>query len=130
MLRDKKSGLLIAGIGGCFNYNKGENQYTEFQMYIKLFKLIPRLFWNKIFHGRYLDIFLTHTPPFGYNDRKDICHRGFKAFLWFLDKFKPPYMIHGHIHLYDRNEKREIKYKNTRIINVYDYYLLNLEVNK
>ena len=124
----KKTGLLIAGMGGSINYNKGENQYTDSQMYMKLFRLIPRLIWNKIVHGRYLDIFLTHSPPRGFNDREDLCHRGFKSFLWFLEKFKPRYMIHGHIHLYDRNDPREIQYKETRIINVYDYYVLNLEI--
>ncbi|MDA3809060.1 MAG: metallophosphoesterase [Spirochaetaceae bacterium] len=128
VIREKKSGLLIAGMGGSINYNKGENQYTENQMYFKLFKMIPRLVLNKIIYGRYLDIFLTHSPPRGYNDREDPCHKGFKAFLWFLDKFKPSYLIHGHIHLYDRNAKREIKYKETRIINVYDYYVLDLEI--
>lgn len=128
IIREKKTGLLIAGMGGSINYNKGENQYTDSQMYFKLFRLIPRLLWNKIVHGRYLDIFLTHSPPRGLNDREDPCHRGFKSFLWFLEKFKPRYMLHGHIHLYDRNEPREIQYKETRIINVYDYYVLNLEI--
>ena len=128
VIREKKSGLLIAGMGGSINYNNGENQYTDSQMYFKLFKLIPRLLWNKVFHGRYLDIFLTHSPPKGYNDKEDPCHRGFKSFLWFLEKFKPKYLLHGHIHLYDRNEPREIQYKETRIINVYDYYQLELEI--
>lgn len=128
VLREKKSGLLIAGMGGSINYNNGGNQYTDSQMYFKLFKLIPRLLWNRIFHGRFLDIFLTHSPPRGYNDREDPCHKGFKSFLWFIDKFKPTYMIHGHIHLYDRNEPREIRYKKTRIINVFDYFELELEL--
>lgn len=128
VIREKKSGLIIVGMGGSINYNHGENQYTDWQMYWKLFRLIPRLIFNRIFYGRYLDIFLTHSPPRGYNDREDPCHRGFKAFLWFLDKFKPKYMIHGHIHLYDRNEPREIIYKNTRIINVFDYYVLEPEI--
>ena len=126
--KEKKTNLLIAGMGGSINYNNGENQYTDSQMYIKLFKLVPRLLWNKLVHGRYLDIFLTHSPPRGYNDREDPCHRGFKSFLWFLEKFKPTYLIHGHIHLYDRNAMRELKYKETTIINVYDYYLLELEI--
>jgi len=128
VIREKKTGLLIAGMGGSINYNNGENQYTDLQMYLKLFKLIPRLLWNKVFYGRYLDIFLTHSPPRGYNDREDPCHRGFKSFLWFLEKFKPKFLIHGHIHLYDRNKPREIQFQRTRIINVYDYYQLELEI--
>jgi uncharacterized protein len=128
VIREKKTGLIIAGMGGSINYNNGENQYSDTQMYFKLFKMIPRLLWNKVFHGRYLDIFLTHSPPRGYNDRNDPCHKGFKSFLWFLEKFKPQFLIHGHIHLYDRNEPREIQFKETRIINVYDYYQLELEI--
>jgi len=126
IFKEKKSGLLIAGMGGSIDYNHGENQYTDNQMYFKLLKMVPRLLMNKILYGRYLDIFLTHSPPRGYNDREDPCHRGFKSFLWFLDKFKPAYLIHGHIHLYDRNIKREIIYNETRIINVYDYYVLEI----
>lgn len=128
IFREKKTGLIIAGMGGSINYNNGENQYTDAKMYLKLFKLIPRLLWNKVFYGRYLDIFLTHSPPKGYNDKEDPCHRGFKSFLWFLEKFKPQFLIHGHIHLYDRNEPREVQFKETRIINVYDYYQLELEI--
>lgn len=130
VIRDRKSKLIIVGMGGSIDYNHGENQYTDTQMYLKIFRLVPRLLLNRIFYGRYLDIFLTHSPPRGLNDREDPCHRGFKAFVWFLDMFKPPYMLHGHIHLYDRNEPREIKYKKTRIINVFDYYILEPEIKK
>lgn len=130
VIRDKKSGLIIAGMGGSIDYNHGVNQYTDSQMYSKLIRMIPRLLLNKVLYGRYLDIFLTHSPPRGMNDRQDPCHKGFKSFLWFLDKFKPQFMLHGHIHLYDRNEPREIKYKETRIINVFDYYVLEPEIKK
>lgn len=130
VIREKKTGLIIAGMGGSIDYNHGENQYTDAQMYFKLFRLIPKLLLNRLLYGRYLDIFLTHSPPRNFNDREDPCHRGFKSFLWFLDRFKPRYMIHGHIHLYDRNEPREIQYKETRIINVFDYYVLEPEINK
>ncbi|MBB6478394.1 metallophosphoesterase [Spirochaeta isovalerica] len=128
VIRDKKTGLIIVGMGGSIDYNHGVNQYTDSQMYLKLFRLIPRLLWNKLIHGRYMDIFLTHSPPRGLNDREDPCHRGFKSFVWFLDRFKPKYMLHGHIHLYERNIPREIQYKNTKIINVFDYYVLEPEL--
>ena len=55
----KKTPLLIVGASGCLKYNKGMAQYSDRQMKINLLKLVPRLFFNKIRYGRYLDIFLT-----------------------------------------------------------------------
>lgn len=123
----KINGLLIAGLGGSRRYNTGLNQFTEFQMYLNIFKLIPRLFWNRLLHGRYLDILLTHASPYEIGDRPDPCHRGFKAFRWFMTKFSPKYLLHGHIHLYDMNEQRIHHYKNSVVINVYDHFLLDTE---
>jgi Icc-related predicted phosphoesterase len=100
---EKNSGLLIGGLGGSMRYNNGENQYTEGQMFFKALKLLPRMLWNKLVHGRYLDILLTHASPRGIHDKPDKCHTGFKVFLWFMRWFKPKYLIHGHIHLYDIN---------------------------
>jgi Icc-related predicted phosphoesterase len=123
-----KTGLLIAGIGGSINYNNGENQFTDAQINLKLFKLIPRLLWNRVFHGRFLDILLTHSPPYGINDiSDDPCHRGFKPFLWFMRWFKPKYLLHGHVHLYNSNDTRHACYEETQIINVYDHYVLKIE---
>jgi uncharacterized protein len=129
IIRLKSKDLLIAGLGGSRRYNKDPSQYTEFQMYMKIFRLIPRLYWNKIRHGRYLDILLTHASPRKIHDKEDPCHKGFKSFLWFMDKFEPRYLLHGHIHLYSLNDKRVTQYKNTTIINTYDHYLLDFEVN-
>ncbi len=125
----KKQNLIIAGLGGSYRYNKGLNQYTELQMFLKILRLIPGLLWNKIRHGRYVDILLTHAPPRGIHDREDPCHRGFKSFLWFIDRFSPRYLLHGHVHLYSLNEKRQSLYKKTIIINTYDHFLLNYEEN-
>ena len=87
---------------------------------------MPRMLWNRMFHGRCVDILLTHAAPQGINDRNDRCHRGFKVFLWFMKFFKPKYLLHGHIHLYDINSPRIAQYKNTKIINVYSRYELEL----
>jgi Icc-related predicted phosphoesterase len=119
--------LLIAGLGGSRRYNQGDNQYTDFQMKIRILKLLPRLLYNKIRYGRYLDILLTHAAPRGIGDRDDPCHRGFDCFLWFMRKFKPRYLIHGHIHLYDAATKREHQYEDTTIINVFSHYILETE---
>jgi Icc-related predicted phosphoesterase len=123
----KIKGLLIAGLGGSMWYNGGPNQYTDFQMFWKVMKLVPRMLFNRLVHGRYLDIFLTHSPPLGIGDKEDRCHTGFKAFRWFLRRFRPRYMIHGHIHLYDLNAQRKNLYHETQILNVYNHLVLEIE---
>ena len=125
VLREKK--LLLAGASGCLRYNKGLCQYTNMEMNWLLIKMIPKLLWNKLRYGRFLDIFLTHAPPLGYNDKPDPCHKGFSSFHWFLRIFKPKYLIHGHIHLYDLQAVREVTFEKTKIINVYSHYVLNYE---
>jgi Icc-related predicted phosphoesterase len=120
-------GLIIAGLGGCRRYNRGENQFTELQMFLRIVRMIPALLWHRVFHGRALDILLTHASPYDINDRPDPTHRGFKVFRWFLRTFRPRYQLHGHVHLYDLNATRTAQYENTTIINVYDHYVLEIE---
>ena len=120
--------LLIAGLGGSKIYNGGANQYSELGMFFKILKLLPVLFYNRTFHGRWLDILLTHTPPKDIGDREDKCHEGFKIYRTFNKLFKPKYHLHGHIHLYDINAPREIQFINTKIINIYEHYILEIEV--
>ncbi|MFW5684127.1 MAG: metallophosphoesterase family protein [Spirochaetota bacterium] len=123
-------GLIIGGMGGCRRYNRGENQFTERQMFMRIVRMVPALLWHRIFHGRAIDIFLTHASPFGINDRSDPTHVGFKVFRWFLRTFKPRYQLHGHVHLYDLNAERVARYEETTIINVYDHYLLEIPVDE
>ncbi len=118
--------LLLVGASGSLKYNKGLAQYTEWEMRLRLLTLIPRLLWNKLRYGRYVDIFLTHSPPRHLGDREDPCHRGFACFRWFLERFSPKYMVHGHIHLYDLQEPRTTSYHQTQIINVFGHYILDL----
>ena len=120
-----EDGLILAGLGGSMRYNNGSNQFTDLEMYLEIFKIIPRLLWNRITYGRYVDILLTHAPPRGIHDKKDKCHLGFKAYLWFMKVFKPKYLVHGHIHLYDLADVRSTKWKDTTIINAYSHYVIN-----
>jgi len=126
----KEEGLIIAGIGGCMQYNRGPNQYSDFRIYLKLFKLVPLLLFHRIFHGRALDILLCHAPPRGIHDRQDLCHRGFKAFLWFMKTFRPKYLIHGHIHLYDLSDVRITQWAQTTVINAYSHYILHIDTTQ
>src|SRR5919199_3536859 len=95
-------GLLIAGLEGSIRYNnKPKYQYTEAQMRAKIAALSPALWLNKLRHGRYLDILVTHAPPYGIHDGSDHAHQGFRSFLWLIDHYRPDYLIHGHQHVYD-----------------------------
>ena len=120
----KEGNAIVAGLGGSMRYNRGYNQFTEFEMYREIIKMIPRLLWNRLIHGRFVDILLTHAPPKGIHDKKDICHWGFSAFLWFMKVFKPKYLVHGHIHLYDMGDKRCTKWENTTVINAYNHFVI------
>lgn len=120
--------LLVAGLGGSIKYNNGPNQFSEFEMVLKIFKILPKLVINRVFHGRWLDILLTHAPPRELGDREDRCHRGFKIFRTFLKLFKPRYLLHGHIHLYDINASREIQFMETKIVNIYEHQIIDIEV--
>ena len=131
---DPKTGnqrpLLIAGVSGSRRYNKGLCQYTDKQMKFKLIQLIPQLIKNKLKYGTYLDIFLTHASPRHIHDHEDPCHMGFDCFNWFLQKFKPSLMIHGHIHLYDMREERIGKYYDTTVINAYSHVVVEFPLNE
>jgi len=119
--------LIVAGLGGSMRYNNGSNQFTDFEMFFEIAKIIPRLLWNRLVHGRFLDILLTHAPPRGIHDKNDKCHWGFKIYLWFMKVFKPRYLVHGHIHLYDLCDVRCTKWESTTVINAYSHYVINLE---
>jgi Icc-related predicted phosphoesterase len=121
----KEEGLIIAGLGGSMRYNRGPNQFTEGEMYFEIAKLIPAMICNRIFHGRFLDILLTHAPPKGIHDQPDKCHWGFKAFRWFIKMFKPRYLVHGHIHLYDLADVRRTRCMETEVINAYGHYVID-----
>ncbi len=124
-------GLLIAGLEGSIRYRpEGEYQYSESEMFWKIARMIPRLIWNRIFKGRYLDILVTHAPPAGIHDAQDRCHQGFRQYLWFMKCFSPRYLIHGHTHLYMPSQQRQTRYKDTEVINAYGYVVLDVQPAK
>ena len=124
----REGNLLVAGVSGSIRYNAGLSQYTERQMLFKLLKMLPRLLVNKLKYGRFVDIFLTHAPPEGIHDKNDPCHRGFRCYLWFMRTFKPRFMVHGHIHLYDMQDVRVSRYFDTTVINAYSHHILDFGV--
>ncbi|PKO09920.1 MAG: hypothetical protein CVU40_08530 [Chloroflexi bacterium HGW-Chloroflexi-2] len=122
------TGLLLAGIEGCLRYNLGDFQYTQSEMWYLVYKLVPKLFFNKIRYGRFLDIFLSHAPPWKIHDQDDLPHQGIKAFRWLIKVFKPTYHLHGHIHVYRNDAVTMTRYMNTDVVNCYGYKELNFDI--
>jgi uncharacterized protein len=120
-------GLIILGLPGSMLYNRGSNQYSELAMSLRIALLVPRLLINLIFRGRGMDLVLTHSAPRGVHDRDDLCHRGFKCFLWLMRAFKPRWLVHGHIHLYDLADVRVSAYLGTTVINAFGHWVLDTE---
>lgn len=116
-------GLRFAGLGGSYRYRPdGIYMYTEKQMARRIRKL-----WWKIRKNKGIDVLVTHAPAFGLGDLDTLPHRGFRCFSKFLEKYRPRYMLHGHVH---RNYGFKIpvtqKYLGTTIINACGAYLLDL----
>ena len=115
-------GLKILGLGGSPLYSGGPHQYTERQMR----RRINRLRFKLHMTGG-VDIVLTHAPVRGYGDGDDLAHMGFEAFLPLLDKYKPRYLIHGHVHMsYRADLPRIYQYGETTILNGCERYVLDL----
>lgn len=116
------NGVRILGLGGCRKYHPGPHQYTELQMRMRIAKLRWRL-WRT---GG-VDIVVTHAPPEGLGDADDIAHWGFTALRELLDKYKPAYLVHGHVHMsYGYNIPRVIDHNGTKIINAYERYTIEI----
>ena len=116
------NGVRIVGLGGCRKYHPGPYQYTEWQMRRRIRKLRFRLWRHK---G--VDIVVTHAAPAGLGDAEDPAHWGFQALTDFLDKYRPAFLLHGHVHVtYGQNVPREIDYNGTRVINAFERYIIEI----
>lgn len=118
----KVNGLRILGLGGCPVYSGGPHQYTEREMRKRIRKLRFR-----IWLAGGVDIILTHSPATGYGNGEDYAHRGFECLVDLIDRYKPKYLIHGHVHMsYNTKMPRVLHRGETTIINAYERYVLDL----
>ena len=70
---------------------------------------------------------MTHAAPAGLGDAEDPAHWGFQALTDFLDKYRPAFLLHGHVHVtYGQNVPREIDYNGTRVINAFERYIIEI----
>ena len=116
------NGMRILGLGGSQMYSRGPHQYTERQMQRRIQRLTL-----KIRRAGGVDIVLAHAPVRGFGDGDDYAHMGFEAFLPLLDRYKPRYFIHGHVHMeYGRDIARMLRRGDTTIINACERYTLEV----
>lgn len=128
VVRDPLTGIIIAGLPGSPRYSDRDPvQFTEFQMKWHMLRMAPKLLWNRIRHGRAVDVLVTHAPPRDVGDREDEAHRGFQSMHTFIRWWKPRWHLHGHIHLWDRTIDPRQELHDTSIINVYPYQRLDLD---
>ena len=120
--------FLIGGFGGSIRYRPdGTNQYTQSEAYFRAFRLLPRLFLNRLNYGRALDILITHSPPYGIHDEETQAHQGLKAINWLLRVATPRYHFHGHTHFQRRNlSPSETTQNITKIVNVFPYKIIEV----
>lgn len=112
----------ITGFSGSRWYNGNMNQYTEQQMARHINKMRLAL-WRR---GG-VDLVVTHAPPRFIHDAEDPCHKGFRAFRKFIDKYQPGYFVHGHIHAHFSNDAERLTQSNaTSVINSYGYYVFEI----
>jgi len=119
-------GLLIAGLEGSMRYKQGPYQYTQRQMSRKAARLGIKVLRQRMLKGRHLDILITHAPPLAVHDAKDLCHTGFAAFVTFMQRHRPQYLIHGHIHMYDQLQPTTTQCGSTVVLNAFPYRVIDI----
>lgn len=116
-------GVRILGLGGSMRYSGGNHQYTDREMRKRVRKL-----WFQFLRRGGIDILVTHAPAYQLNDGRDLPHQGFKVFRMLMEKYKPKFFLHGHVHLsYGRQHKRYDKYLDTHIINAFGRCIFEFE---
>ncbi|WP_115944276.1 metallophosphoesterase family protein [Amycolatopsis thermalba] len=116
-------GLRIAGLGGSVRYNDGPNQWTQAQQARRARGLVRQAARRRRRDGRGVDFLLTHAPPRGVGDREDPPHRGFDCLHPVVERMRPDWLLHGHIHPYGEHP-REHRMGETRVRNVVGKHLI------
>lgn len=119
-------GLTFAGLEGSMRYNRSPIQYTEGEMLLKVMSMGPKMLFNRT-RGKRIDFLVTHSPPRGIHDADDLPHTGFKALLRYLEWYRPRYMVHGHVHTYDRRKETRTQYHDTCIMNINPVTILEVD---
>lgn len=116
--------LWIAGLEGSRRCGGKGHELTELQMLARGLRMAPRLLWNRVRHGRALDVLITHAPPAGVHEGADPCHRGYRTHRWLIRWFRPALALHGHIHPSYGVDVRPRWLGSTRVLNVFGSVVL------
>ncbi len=123
----KYNGLTFAGLEGSLQYNNGPIQYHEREMWWIVLRMALGMQLRRRQNGYGVDVLVTHASPFGIHDRKDVAHTGFKAFLTFMNWYRPRYLLHGHVHTWDRRDTVKTKYLDTCVMNINPVTVLDID---
>ncbi len=109
-------GLIFGGFEGSVRYK--ENPYAKMYTQEEAFELLKDF--------PYVDVFISHSPPFGINDEpNELAHQGFKALREYIEVKKPKYFLHGHT--YPKEEEIITNFMNTKIIYVFADKIIDLD---
>ncbi|OUP39820.1 metallophosphoesterase family protein [Olsenella sp. An188] len=115
-------GLRIMGLGGSIRYNDEVHGFTEAEMARKA----ARMALLASATGG-VDVIVTHAPLRGYGDLDDLPHRGFEALGRLIERTRPRYLLHGHVHMeYGRIERVREHPCGTTIVNACGSYVLDI----
>lgn len=120
-------GLTFVGLEGSIRYNNGTIQYTDNEMLQMVLMLGLRLRVRRQRYGHGVDVLVAHAPAQGIHDREDRPHHGFKAFLKFMEWYRPRYLLHGHVHTWDRRDTTRSVYLDTCVMNINPVTVLEID---
>lgn len=119
-------GVRVLGIGGSQRYKpRGRHQYTDPEMALRILPKYPGLIVNRLRFGQGIDLLVTHAPPLGIHDGRDLAHTGFRSFRRLMDLARPRMLVHGHIHARRNLEPTVSRYQDTMVCNIYPYRILH-----
>ena len=110
------------GLGGSIRYNPEVHGFTEAEMG----RRAARMALLASATGG-VDLLVTHAPARGYGDLDDLPHRGFEACGTLLERTRPRYLLHGHVHMeYGRIERVREHPCGTTLVNCCGSYVLDI----
>ena len=118
-------GVRFIGFGGALSKSPKPFHYSEKDLSRQVVHRIPEICGQGGF-----DVMVTHAPSFGLGDGEDSFHKGFRGYLALIHLFNPHYHLHGHQHLNYAGAKQDLLYRDTKILNGYNYRVVDLIIPK